>query len=145
MKKFFSLSNPLGILFTAATLIFAVSPEARRGTKKLLVKGVGSALALGDQMKQLTTGARLKLTTLMEEAKNEKDSMALPNMKEAMSSMKEQGMEKSKETYNQAKEAFSNIFSDTKESASTDSSSPFNVINDDSLKQKMSEIENKLH
>lgn len=145
MKKFFSLSNPLGIVFTAATLILTVSPEARRGTKKLLVKGVGSALALGDQIKHLTTGARLQLSSFMEEAKHEKETMELPNMKEAMFDMTERGMEKSKETIHQAKETFSNIFSEPKESNSIESSTPFNVINDHSLKQKMSEIEKQLH
>jgi hypothetical protein len=144
MKRFFSLSNPFGIVFTAATLILTVSPEARRGTKKLLVKGVGSALALGDQIKHLTTSTRLQLSSFMEEAKHEKETMELPNMKEAMFEMKERGMEKSKETIHQAKETFGNIFSEPKET-SMQSSTPFNVMNDHSLKQKMSEIENQLH
>lgn len=144
MKKFL-LSNPLGIVITAATLILTVSPEARRGTKKLLVKGVGSALALGDQIKHLSTGARLQLSSIMEEAKHEKETMELPNMKDAMFEMTERGMEKSKETIHQAKETFGNIFSDEKESHTIHSSTPFNVMNDDSLKQKMSEIEKQLH
>jgi hypothetical protein len=144
MKKFL-LSNPLGIAITAATLILTVSPEARRGTKKLLVKGVGSALALGEQIKHLSTGARLQLSSFMEEAKHEKETMELPNMKESMFEMTERGMEKSKETIHQAKETFSNIFSEPKESHPMQSSTPFNVMNDDSLKQKMSEIENQLH
>ncbi|MGM0878872.1 MAG: hypothetical protein ACQEWV_30445 [Bacillota bacterium] len=145
MKKFFLLSNPLGIVITAATLILTVSPEARRGTKRLLVKGVGSTLALGDQIKHLTTGARLQLSSLMEEAKHEKETMELPNMKEAMFEMKERGMEKSKETIHQAKETFGNIFSEPKDSPTMDSSAPINVMNDHALKQKMSEIEKQLH
>ncbi|MBD1380931.1 hypothetical protein [Metabacillus arenae] len=144
MKRFFSLSNPLGIVITAATLILTVSPEARRGTKKLLVKGVGSALALGDQIKHLTTGARLQLSSLMEEAKHEKETMELPNMKDAMMEMTERGMEKSKETIHQAKATFGSMFSEPNDSHSMDSS-PINVMNDHSLKQKMSEIENQLH
>lgn len=144
MKKFL-LSNPLGIIITAATLILTVSPEARRGTKKLLVKGVGSALALGDQIKHLSTGARLQLSSIMEEAKHEKETMELPNMKDAMFEMTERGMEKSKETIHQAKETFGNIFSEEKETHTIHSSTPFNVMNDISLKQKMSEIEKQLH
>jgi hypothetical protein len=145
MKKFFSLSNPLGIAITAATLILTVSPEARRGTKMLLVKGVGSALALGDQIKHLTTGARLQLSSFMEEAKHEKETMNLPNMKESMVEMTERGMEKSKETIHQAKETFGSMFSEPNETPPMQSSTPFNVMNDNSLKQKMSEIEKQLH
>ena len=35
-KKFFSLSNPLGLAITAATLILSLSPEARRGQEDYL-------------------------------------------------------------------------------------------------------------
>ena len=90
-KKFFSLSNPLGLAITAATLILSLSPEARRGTRKLLVKGAAAVLSIGDQVKELSGGARKQLGSFVNEAKAEKES--LPEfsemIKEAGESMKE--------------------------------------------------------
>ncbi|MFC6602757.1 hypothetical protein ACFQDF_16655 [Ectobacillus funiculus] len=80
LKKFFSFSNPVGLIVSSAVLILTVSPEARKGTKKLLVKGAGAALALGDQMKGLTTGIQQQLGTFVEEAKAERETMMLPDM-----------------------------------------------------------------
>ena len=42
-KRLFSLSNPLGIAFTAATLILTLSPEARRGTRPAVLRSSGKA------------------------------------------------------------------------------------------------------
>ena len=90
-KKFFSLSNPLGLALTAATLILSLSPEARRGTRKLLVKGTAAVLSIGDQVKELSGGARKQLGSFVNEAKAEKER--LPEfsemIKEAGESMKE--------------------------------------------------------
>ena len=90
-KKFFSLSNPLGLAITAATLILSLSPEARRGTRKLLGKGAAAVLSIGDQVKELSGGARKQLGVVVNEAKAEKES--LPEfsemIKEAGESMKE--------------------------------------------------------
>ena len=90
-KKFFSLSNPLGLALTAATLILSLSPEARRGTRKLLVKGTAAVLSIGDQVKELSGGARKQLGSFVNEAKAEKER--LPEFsemfKETGESMKE--------------------------------------------------------
>ena len=75
-KRLFSLSNPLGIAFTAAALILTLSPEARKGTRKLLVRGAAALLSVGDQVKQLTVGARKEIGHIVEEAKVEKEQMA---------------------------------------------------------------------
>jgi hypothetical protein len=81
-KRFFSLSNPLGIAFTAAALILTFSPEARKGTRKMLVKGTAALLSVGDQMKGLTVGARKEIGHIVEEAKVEKEQMVLPDFSE---------------------------------------------------------------
>jgi hypothetical protein len=84
LKKLFSLSNPLGLVLTAATLILTISPEARRGTRKLLVKGTASMLSLGDQFKGMTTGARKQLGTFIDEAKAEKEHLILPDVSQTL-------------------------------------------------------------
>lgn len=79
LKRIFSLSNPLGIAVTAAALILTFSPEARKGTRKMLVKGAAALLSVGDQVKVLTVGARKELGHIVEEARVEKEQMALPD------------------------------------------------------------------
>ncbi|MCM2536006.1 hypothetical protein NDK43_31590 [Neobacillus pocheonensis] len=81
-KRFFSISNPLGIAFTAAALLLTLSPEARKGTRKVLVKGAAALLSVGDQMKVLTIGARKEIGHIVEEAKVEKEQMVLPDFSE---------------------------------------------------------------
>ena len=54
------LGNPIGIAISAAALILTISPEARNGTRKLIVKGTAALLSVGDQVKQLSIGARKK-------------------------------------------------------------------------------------
>ena len=83
-KRLFSLSNPLGIAFTAATLILTLSPEARKGTRKVLVKGAAALLSVGDQVKLLTVETRKEIGHIVEEAKVEKEQMALPDFSEMM-------------------------------------------------------------
>lgn len=82
LKRLFSFSNPLGIAFSAAALILTFSPEARKGTRKLLVKGAAALLSVGDQVKVLTVGARKELGHIVDEAKVEKEQMALPDFTE---------------------------------------------------------------
>ncbi|MDQ0199113.1 hypothetical protein [Neobacillus ginsengisoli] len=81
-KRLFSLSNPLGIAFTAAALILTLSPEARKGTRKVLVKGAAALLSVGDQVKGLTVGARKEIGHIVEDAKVEKEQMVLPDFSE---------------------------------------------------------------
>jgi hypothetical protein len=81
-KRLFSLSNPLGIAFTAATLILTLSPEARKGTRKMLVKGAAALLSVGDQVKVLSIGARKEIGHIVEDAKVEKEQMVLPDFSE---------------------------------------------------------------
>lgn len=82
-KKLFSISNPVGLVITSATIVLAFSPSARKGTRRLLVKGAGAALALGDQVKGLTTSVRKQFSMLVEEAKAEKEMM-IPDVSETM-------------------------------------------------------------
>ncbi|UQD52758.1 hypothetical protein C0971_12480 [Bacillus methanolicus] len=81
-KRLFSFSNPLGIALTATAVILTLSPEARKGTRKVLVKGAAALLSVGDQVKELTVGARKQIGTIVEEAKVEKEHMALPDFSE---------------------------------------------------------------
>lgn len=83
-KRLLSFSNPLGLAFTAAALLLTLSPEARKGTRRMLVKGAGALLSVGDQVKVLTIGARKELGTIVEEAKVEKEQMVLPDFSEMM-------------------------------------------------------------
>jgi hypothetical protein len=76
-KRLFSLDNPLSIAISAA-IILTLSPKARRGTKKVFVKGAAALLFVGDQMKGLAVGARKQLGTMVKEAHAEKEQMALP-------------------------------------------------------------------
>ena len=47
------LGNPIGIAITAAALVLTISPEARNGTRKLLVKGTAALLSVGDSSKTI--------------------------------------------------------------------------------------------
>jgi hypothetical protein len=60
------VKSPLGIIFAAAAIALAVSPEARKAVRKLAVKGAGIVLELADQVKN---GTRELQTT--EAVKNE--------------------------------------------------------------------------
>ncbi|MDD1515354.1 hypothetical protein [Priestia megaterium] len=151
LKKLFSFSNPVGLVITSATLILALSPEARRGTKKILVKGAGAALMLGDQMKGLTSGMRLQLGSFMEEAKAEREHMHLSDGTHSIKEGFEQGIDKVKEVSRKAEDAFKNIFDDVtpqpehKHYQESPSPTPYNVLNDEAVQNTLNEIENKLH
>jgi hypothetical protein len=150
IKKF--IGNPVGLAITSVTLLLALSPEARRGTRKLLVKGAGAVLALGDQMKGLTSGVRKQIGSIMEEAKAEKEMMMLPDMtgviKKSGEMMKqgiESGMEKTQQVMQSAKESMSNLFDDVEPAKKDETFKAYNVLNDQSIKQKLQEIEQRLH
>jgi hypothetical protein len=148
MFKKFIPKSPLGIVLTSAAMIFFISPKARSGTRKLLVRGMGAALAIGDQMKGLTSGVRHQVSELLEEAKHEKEMMNLPNIPEAMKEMTEKGMAKSKESVSQMKYSIGNLFNDigTEETNKPlSSNTPINVMNDPSIQKKLNEIEEQLH
>ena len=72
-KRLFSFSNPVGMVLTAAAIILSVSPEARKGTRKVLVKGAAALLSVGDQVKHLTIGARKELGPLLKKQKWKKN------------------------------------------------------------------------
>jgi hypothetical protein len=82
LKKFFSFNNPVGLVLSSAVLILTVSPQARKGTRKLLVKGTGAVLALGDQMKGLTIGVQKQLGSFMEKAKADRELTNPPHLSE---------------------------------------------------------------
>ncbi|MFC3884033.1 hypothetical protein ACFOU2_11245 [Bacillus songklensis] len=145
LKKLFSFSNPVGLVITSATLILALSPEARRGTKKLLVKGAGAALALGDQMKGLTSGMRMQLGSFMEDAKAEKEQMLLSDGAQSIRAGFEEGMEKVKEAGRKAEDTFKNIFDDANPGEEPQIVTHYNVLNDQTVRNKLNEIESQLH
>jgi hypothetical protein len=119
LKKLFSLSNPLGLALTAATLILTISPEARRGTRKLLVKGTATVLSLGDQFKGITTGARKQLGTFMEEAKAEKEHLILPDVSQTLKSAGETMRNGVNDAFNKMKQS-TETFADTAMETSTE-------------------------
>ncbi|MBP0725326.1 hypothetical protein J5Y03_08995 [Bacillus sp. RG28] len=157
LKKLFSFSNPVGLILTTATIILTLSPEARRGTRKLLVKGAGAALALGDQMKGLTTQARLQLDSVMNEAKEEKEAMVLPdfvgmakntgskikNSFSAGTEISKDGIEKAGESIEKANDSYEKtqgLFDDI-EPAKTNEQFAYNVLNDNVIIDKLNEID----
>jgi len=145
MKKLFPFNNPLGIVLTSAALILTISPEARRGTRKALVKGMGAALALGDQVKGLTSGVRHQMTALLSEAKHEKETMNFQQIPDTMREMKEKSVSKTQEAMTQMKYSVGSLFNDIGDPEDTDAEQPFNVMADPSIQSKLNEIENQLH
>lgn len=53
-KRIFNTSSPLGIAITVAGVILALSPEARKSTRRMLVKGTAAILGMVDQVKDIT-------------------------------------------------------------------------------------------
>ncbi|WP_342417712.1 hypothetical protein NST83_11755 [Paenibacillus sp. FSL R10-2782] len=66
------VKSPLGIIFTAAALALAVSPEARKAARKLAVKGAGIVLELADQVKDGTREQQSAEAVKNEEKNTEK-------------------------------------------------------------------------
>jgi hypothetical protein len=146
------IGNPVGLAITSVTLLLALSPEARRGTRKLLVKGAGAVLALGDQMKSLTSGVRKQIGSIMEEAKAEKEMMMLPDMTgviknsgEMIKQGIENGMEKTQQVAKRAKESIGNLFENVQPAEKNETFKAYNVLNGQSIQQKLQEIEQQLH
>ena len=97
------LSSPLGIAFTAAALVLTISPEARNGTRKLIVKGTAALLSAGDQVKQLTIGARKEIGHLVEEAREEKEQLSVPDFSEMVKNVGESTKTKVNRVFNDMK------------------------------------------
>ena len=102
-KRLFSLNNPLGIAFTAAALILSLSPEARKGTRKVLVKGAAALLSVGDQVKHLTVGARKEIGHIVEDARVEKEQMELPDFSEMVKNVGDSTKTKMNQVFNNMK------------------------------------------
>ncbi|MGW8957920.1 hypothetical protein [Paenibacillus sp. NPDC055715] len=67
------VKSPLGVIFAAAAIALAVSPEARKAARKLAVKGAGIVLDLADQVKDGTRELQS-----VETAKNEEKNTEHP-------------------------------------------------------------------
>ncbi|TYR80256.1 hypothetical protein FZC66_14100 [Priestia megaterium] len=147
LKKLFSFNNPISWI-SAAALILALSPEARKGTRKLLVKGTGAVLSLGDSVKTFALGSREEVGKFLEDAKAEKEQINIPVMLENSGEKMKQGFEhakeKSKETFVKTKQSMDNIFEEPMDAATLNTST-FNVMNDEVVKAKLNEIEQHLH
>jgi hypothetical protein len=111
----------------------------------LLVKGAGAALALGDQMKGMTSGMRLQLGSFMEEARAEKEQTLLSDGAQSIKAGFEEGMEKVKETGRNAEDTFKNIFDDVNPQEEQRTVTHYNVLNDQAVRNKLQEIEKQLH
>jgi Mg2+ and Co2+ transporter CorA len=61
------IKSPIGFLLTAAAVILAISPEARKATRKLAVKGTAVVLDIIDQVKDATAGMSQQLSHGVEE------------------------------------------------------------------------------
>lgn len=53
--KLFKLTSPVGIALTVAGVVLALSPEARKATRRLVVKGTAALLGAVDSVKDATT------------------------------------------------------------------------------------------
>lgn len=157
LKKLFPFNNPVGFVLTTATIILALSPEARKGTRKLLIKGAGAALALGDQMKGLTTDVRRQIGSVMNEAREEKETMVLPDFVEMarntgnkIKNSFEAGMvvngnsvdhvENHRNSFASADGLFEDI-----EPAKQFEQNSINVLNDKAILNKLNEIDKQFH
>ncbi|WP_338752288.1 hypothetical protein [Bacillus sp. FJAT-52991] len=147
LKKLFAINNPITWI-SAAALILVVSPEARSGTRKMLVKGTGAVLSLSDSVKTLALGSREQFGKFLEEAKVEKEQMNIPEMiemgGERMKQSLQGAMEKSKQTFEKTKGSMENIFEKTADVTNLDTSA-YNVVNDHLVKAKLDEIEQQFH
>lgn len=118
--------TPLGIALTAAAVLLTVSPEARKVTRKIAVKGVSTVLDLADGLKNATAGARAQLSGIVSEAK----------MTGGMSLSKN------------AEEPAINFDTEIEPEPFLGSDSnpiPFNVLNDSALKKQMLDSNKNLH
>lgn len=61
--------SPLVIALTTAAVILAVSPEARRFTRKMAVKGMGAIMGMAEGMKGLTSGVTQQISGFISEGK----------------------------------------------------------------------------
>jgi flagellar biosynthesis component FlhA len=121
-----------------------LSPKARKVTRKLLVKGVGAALALGDQVKGLTTDVRKQLSTMIDESKVDKERMMITDLAEAMNEGVEEGIEKTKQADGKVKQTFSYLFKENDPIENSQKLRAFNVLNDQFVKNKLHEMEQPL-
>lgn len=147
LKRLFN--NPVGLILTSATLLLVLSPEARRGTRKLLVKGAGTVLALGTQMKEATTGAVKQIGSIVEDAKLKQDDRNLPNLSKSVQDTG-QAMKDGIDTIVQkTKAAFSDLGASKEPNLQTEQNQAelhaYNVMDNDKIKEKLNEIENQLH
>lgn len=50
--------SPVGMVLTAAAVVFAISPEARKFTRRMAVKGLARVLSAVDQLKASSSAAQ---------------------------------------------------------------------------------------
>lgn len=70
MHKFIP-RTPLGIALTAASVILAVSPEARQHVRKAVVKGLAATLGVIDQLQGAVSTAKIQIDSMLREAKEQ--------------------------------------------------------------------------
>lgn len=78
MFKFIKKS-PLGFLLGAAAIVFVVSPEAREGARKAIVKGTAAVLNFADQVKTTALPSQTSselLTTPAEQVADEETPLS---------------------------------------------------------------------
>jgi hypothetical protein len=61
--------SPLGVFLTAAAVAFTISPEARKMTRRMAVKGLAGVLSVVDQLKASSSALQGQWKELLAEAK----------------------------------------------------------------------------
>jgi hypothetical protein len=64
------IKSTFGFALAAAALLLALSPEARRTTRKMVIKTMESALDLSEKTKEATMNMRKQMQSVVEEARN---------------------------------------------------------------------------
>lgn len=73
------IKSPIGLALGAAALILAVSPEARKATRKLAVKATAGLLVIGDKVQAAASGAKEQWEELVKESRSEKEPIVIMN------------------------------------------------------------------
>lgn len=143
-KKVLGLNNPLGWVVAGATVL-VFSEDARKGTRKAVVKSVGAAMYLGDRVKGFAVGNGFGIQHLLEDARKEKQQMRLSDgglthsVKEGVS----QAADATMDTYSKTKEKIGQLFDQPHEQ--TQPAFAANVMNDEAMQAKLSEIAEEFH
>jgi hypothetical protein len=66
--------SPFGLALAAAALLLALSPEARKTARKLVIKATEAAIDLSERTKEATMSMKSQMQSVVEEARNQQPS-----------------------------------------------------------------------